>query len=80
MLNNLNHNKDRGYSYDALGRLLQASGGVNGALWSQSYAYDRYGNRTGVTPSGIVNLKGNARILPLHVGDSGFLSTAHGGR
>ena len=52
ILNNLNHNKDRGYTYDALGRLVLANGGVNGALWSQTYAYDRYGNRTSVTASG----------------------------
>ena len=52
ILNNLNHNKDRGYVYDPLGRLVQATGGVNGALWSQTYAYDRYGNRTSVTASG----------------------------
>jgi RHS repeat-associated protein len=52
ILNNLNHNKDRGYSYDALGRLVQANGGVNGALWTQTYVYDRYGNRTSVSASG----------------------------
>src|SRR5439155_20800760 len=44
--------KDRGYSYDALGRLIQATGGSNGSLWTQSYSYDRYGNRTGVSSSG----------------------------
>src|SRR5439155_21601229 len=52
ILNNLNHNKDRGYSYDALGRLVQATGGSNGSLWTQTYSYDRYGNRTGVSSSG----------------------------
>src|SRR5947199_4940619 len=44
--------KDRGYSYDALGRLVQATGGSNGSLWTQTYSYDRYGNRTGVSSSG----------------------------
>lgn len=52
ILNNLDHNKDRGYSYDAIGRLTQATGGISGALWTQTYAYDRYGNRTSVTASG----------------------------
>ena len=52
LLNNLNHNKDRAYSYDALGRLTQATGGASGALWTQNYAYDRYGNRTSVSATG----------------------------
>ena len=52
ILNNLNHNKDRGYTYDALGRLTQATGGASGALWTETYAYDRYGNRTSVSATG----------------------------
>lgn len=55
VINNLDasHNHDRSYTYDALGRLTQARGGPSSApLWTQSYAYDRYGNRTGVTSSG----------------------------
>lgn len=42
--NNLDHNKDRGYEYDALGRLQRATGGQN-VNWAQRYEYDRYGNR-----------------------------------
>ncbi|HXQ71319.1 MAG TPA: hypothetical protein VN844_12565, partial [Pyrinomonadaceae bacterium] len=53
VLNNLNHNKDRGYSYDAVGRLVQATGGPSASpLWTQNYTYDRYGNRTAVSASG----------------------------
>ena len=48
--NNLDHNKDRSYTYDAVGRLVQATGGPS--LWTQNYSYDRYGNRTSVTASG----------------------------
>lgn len=53
ILNNLDHNKDRSYEFDALGRLTKAKGGVNGALWQQQYGYDRYGNRTSVIASGV---------------------------
>jgi len=53
ILNNQNHNKDRGYTYDALGRLKQATGGPSASpIWTQTYAYDRYGNRTSVSASG----------------------------
>jgi RHS repeat-associated protein len=51
--NNLNPGKDRGYAYDALGRLTQATGGQASApIWTQTYSYDRYGNRTNVSASG----------------------------
>jgi YD repeat-containing protein len=45
--NNQDHNKDRGYEYDALGRLRRATGGQN-VNWVQRYNYDRYGNRSDV--------------------------------
>src|SRR5262249_8937234 len=47
--------RSKAYVYDKLGRLKQARGGAdafNNPTWTQSYSYDRYGNRTGVTKSG----------------------------
>ena len=44
LLNNLDHTKDRGFQYDAVGRLKRATGGQN-VNWVQRYEYDRYGNR-----------------------------------
>jgi RHS repeat-associated protein len=60
--NNLDRNKDKAYEYDALGRLVKAGGGVN-TSWTQSYAYDRFGNRTGVTSNGVEALR-TAQAVP----------------
>jgi RHS repeat-associated protein len=63
--NNLDHNKDRGYSYDALGRLAQATGGAS--MWTENYAYDRYGNRTSVTSSGYAAVTNPPYCTPTQV-------------
>jgi RHS repeat-associated protein len=51
----LGTNKDTlSYDYDALGRLhdVEATGVFGEATWSETYAYDSYGNRLSVTASG----------------------------
>ena len=53
IINNLDNNRNREYEYDALGRLTKAKGGDGGNLWQQQYTYDRYGNRTNVTATGV---------------------------
>ncbi len=53
IVNNLNANRSRNYTYDALGRLKQATGGSAAApVWTQDYSYDRFGNRSGVSSTG----------------------------
>ncbi len=53
IVNNLNANKNRNYTYDTLGRLKQATGGsATAPIWTQSYSYDRYGNRLSVSATG----------------------------
>lgn len=50
---NLNTDRNRSYSYDKLGRLSGATGGITAPkTWTQAYSYDRYGNRLTVTKSG----------------------------
>jgi len=51
----LGTNKDTlSYDYDTLGRLhdVKATGAFGEATWSETYAYDSYGNRLSVTASG----------------------------
>jgi RHS repeat-associated protein len=45
---NRDHNKDRAFEYDALGRLKRAAAGGAAGAWAQAYFYDRYGNRSSV--------------------------------
>jgi RHS repeat-associated protein len=52
---NVTASRGKAYVYDKLGRLTQAKGGsdpVTNPQWTQSYSYDRYGNRTSVSKSG----------------------------
>jgi RHS repeat-associated protein len=51
------------YAYDALGRLTEAAAGPPGAdpAWTESYTYDRYGNRLDVTATG----SGGSRGYPI---------------
>lgn len=55
IVNNLDYNKNRVFEFDTLGRLKTAKGGIpNGAAnWTQSYGYDRYGNRETVSAAGV---------------------------
>ena len=67
IVNNLDRNKDRKYEYDTLGRLLKAKGGVAAggsgvANWTQTYTYDRYGNKLTTAKSGIT---ANSAAVPL---------------
>ena len=54
--NNLDRNKDRVFEYDKLARLKKVTGGIN-QTWSQSYTYDRYGNRLTVEAIGVEALR-----------------------
>jgi len=74
--NNLDHNKDRVYEFDALGRLIKAKGGLATGItgvtadWTQNYSYDRYGNKTGVTASG--GMAGSTRVPKDGIGTLGY--------
>lgn len=54
VFDNLNPEKGRTFTYDALGRLKHVGGGdpALASIWTQDYTYDRYGNRKTVTASG----------------------------
>ncbi len=58
IVDNLNNNRDKLYEFDSVGRLMKAHGGVAAgatgvtANWTQTYTYDRYGNRTATSVSG----------------------------
>lgn len=56
IINNIDRNKDKAYEYDSLSRLKKVTGGVNKS-WSQSYTYDRYGNRKTVSSLGVESLR-----------------------
>ncbi|MFJ4368882.1 RHS repeat domain-containing protein [Streptomyces chartreusis] len=52
--NHRHPDRSTSYAYDATTRLVRASGGDADAppQWTQTYCYDRYGNRTAVTATG----------------------------
>jgi len=58
IVDNIDHNRDKLYEFDALGRILNAKAGTSAgasgvtANWTQSYSYDRYGNKYGVSATG----------------------------
>jgi RHS repeat-associated protein len=58
--NVLDSGKNRGYEYDALGRLKKATGGST-ATWTQTYTNDKHGNRTSVTATGTAD---NGTAIP----------------
>jgi RHS repeat-associated protein len=49
LIDDLDSKRQRGYQYDAVGRLTTVQ---DPPYWSTNYQYDRYGNRTGVTVTG----------------------------
>jgi RHS repeat-associated protein len=63
VIDNLNNNRNREYEFDAIGRLTKAKGGTN-SLWTQSYSYDRYGNRTSVAATGVSDDANSTPMVP----------------
>src|SRR5262249_20349333 len=75
LVDNKNPNRNRAFTYDALTRLTAVGGGsgapTGSPQWRQKYAYDRFGNRTGVawdTSGGL--------IIPSNVPLDGLASLA----
>ena len=60
IINNLDANKNKVYEYDAMARLkiVKSGSNPNAPLWTQTYTYDRYGNRTNVAKTGSVVVDG----------------------
>ena len=52
IIDNKNTNRNRQFKYDRLGRLIEAKGGATFTLWTQTYNYDQFGNRTTQSASG----------------------------
>ena len=59
-----NGDRNRTFNYDKLGRLTGVSGTRSGAAWSQSYVYDRFGNREQVIASGSLTAQLEMPELP----------------
>jgi RHS repeat-associated protein len=68
IVDNLNQNKNRVFEFDTLGRLKTAKAGLQAgatgvtANWTQNYSYDRYGNRTNVSKTGVTQ---DSQAVPL---------------
>ena len=66
-MDNLNNNRDMLYEFPAAGRLLYAKAGTSAgatgvtANWTQTYTYDRYGNKSATSVSG--DLEDTTRAL-----------------
>jgi RHS repeat-associated protein len=54
--------RNREYEFDVLGRLVVAKGGPTGNLWTQTYTYDRWGNRENVAATGVSDDPGPTAI------------------
>ncbi len=53
MTNGRDGQRNRAYTYDGLGRLIQATGGdFANPRWTELYGFDQFGNRTSVTANG----------------------------
>ncbi|MFN7928342.1 MAG: RHS repeat-associated core domain-containing protein [Blastocatellia bacterium] len=74
IVDNKNNERNRQFTYDKLSRLKEAKGGSSFTLWSQTYSYDNWGNRTGVAGSGF------AATIPANtiaIGSDGLTSVTY---